>query len=393
MLLLSKILALVGTVLLCWTFVLSSRIKFLEKILGGLDKVTKIHHIVGGVAFVLLISHPIFLALSVLPDFNLAAKYLFLSNNIIYNYGVMALYLMILLLFLTLIIKLPYHIWIKTHDFFGVVLLFASLHIFFINSDVSRNLILRIFMFINLGIGIFFYIYKVFWDKLIGQKYDYIVEEIVVIGDVLEIYLKPVGEKIKFVAGQFGFVSFEQKGLTEAHPFSFSSSPDDDLFRFSIKILGDYTMNLKNLKTGTKCKISSAYGKISEGFWGNKDVVCIAGGIGVTPFLSMMGYEKNHILPRKISLFYSSREENKVVYNDDFINWQNELPNFSYYPYFGEKRPRLTAQILRENLGSLDNKIFYLCGPSGMMHDISAQLQMTGVKLKNIIFEDFNFKP
>lgn len=167
---LSKAFALIGTVLFCWTFVLSSRVKFLEKIFGGLDKVTKTHHIIGGIAFVLLINHPILLALSVLPNFSMASQYLFISDNIIYNYGVTALYLMILLLFLTLIIKLPYHIWIKTHDFFGVVLFFASLHIFFINSEVSRNIFLRIVIFINLGIGMYFYIYKVFLYKWFNKK-------------------------------------------------------------------------------------------------------------------------------------------------------------------------------------------------------------------------------
>lgn len=388
----SQLFSLLGTILLVISFVLASRARFLEKIFGGLDKVIKMHHIIGGVAFVLILHHPLFLALSVLPNFNLARQYLFLSADYIYNFGVLALYLMALLLILTLIIKLPYHIWIKTHDFLGIVLLLACLHIFFITSDVSRYLPLRIWMFVNLGMGIFFYIYKVFLYKNFGPKYGYTVEKVNQLGAVVEIYLKPDNESIKYKPGQFAFVKFEQEGLTEVHPFSFSSSPDDVYVRFSVKILGDYTSRLRNLAVGTKVLVWGAYGQLYYGFNGKKDVVFIAGGIGITPFVSLLRYETKHILPRKISLFYSAKNESSAIYHSDFTEWESTLNNFNYFPNFDEAKPRLCSQTIIDQLGNWQNKIFYICGPTAMMHSISAQLKENGVKPNNIIFEDFNFK-
>ncbi len=388
----SQLFSLLGTVLLSISFVLGSRSRFLEKIFGGLDKVIKLHHIIGGVSFVLLLNHPIFLALSVLPNFNLASRYIFFSADQIYNFGVMALATMTLLLIFTLIIKLPYDIWLKTHDFFGLVLLFASLHIFLITSDVSRYLPLRIWMMLVLAVGIYFYIFKVFLYKKFGPKYSYIVEKINEVGDVLEIYLKPENESIKYYPGQFAFINFDMNGLNETHPFSFSSSPDDFMIRFTIKIMGDYTLKLRQLSPGTKCLIWGSYGKLYYGFDGNKDVVCVAGGIGITPFVSLIRYEIKHIKPRKIYLFYSAKTEKSAIYHSDFIELESNLINFNYYPNFTCDKPQLSCQKLVENIGNLNNKLFYLCGPTKMMDNLSYQLQENGVKTKDIIFEDFSFK-
>ena len=388
----SQLFSLIGTVLLCFTFVLGSRSRFLENIFGGLDKVIKIHHILGGISFVLLLHHPLFLAVQALPNFVLSSKYLFFSSDSIYNFGVIALYLMILLLLLTLVVKLPYDVWIKTHDLFGIVLLFASLHIFFINSDVSRYLQLRIWMFLNLGVGVFFYIYKVFLYKWFGPKYTYSVIKVNQINDVLEIYLMPENESVKYKSGQFAFIKFNKEGIDETHPFSFSSDPDEQIVRFSIKILGDYTLKLRQLTVGTKCDVWGSYGKFYYAFDGTKDVVCIAGGIGITPFISLITHEVHHLSTRKINLFYSARSEQEALYHTDFLELQSKLINFNYLPNLGGQKPRLTAQLIKEEIGELNNKIFYICGPSAMMYSISAQLKENGVKSKDIIFEDFNFK-
>lgn len=387
----SQLFSIIGTLLLCFTFVLGSRARFLENIFGGLDKVIKIHHILGGISFVLLLHHPLFLAVQALPNYTLSAKYLFFSSNAVYNYGVISLYGMVMLLLLTLIVRLPYDVWLRTHDMFGIVLFFASLHIYFISSDVSRYLPLRIWMFVNLAIALFFYVYKVFLYKWFGPRYGYSVEKINQIGDVLEVYLTPNNEGVKFKPGQFGFVSFEKEGLTEEHPFSFSSSPDDNLVRFSVKILGDYTLKLRNLPVGTKCSVWGSYGKFYYGFNDKNDVVCIARGIGITPFVSLIAYEHNHILDRKIYLFYSAKSEKEAIYHDYFVEMQAKLPNFIYCPNFGSNN-RLNCEALLKETNDFLNKLFFICGPTPMMYSLSNLLKRNGVKSRNIIFEDFNFK-
>src|SRR5450830_439806 len=93
---LSQIASLIGAVLLSFTFLLSSRFNFLEKFFGSLDKVYKQHHLYGAVAFLLLISHPLLLALRAFQNSISANIYLFPSTNLIYSAGVLALYSLIL---------------------------------------------------------------------------------------------------------------------------------------------------------------------------------------------------------------------------------------------------------------------------------------------------------
>lgn len=381
--LISQYISLVGTVLLSLSFVLGSRAKFLEKIFGGLDKVIKMHHIIGGISFVLLLHHPLFLILSVLPDYNLALQYLFFSQTISYNFGIFSLYLMVLLLILTMVIKLPYHIWIKTHDFFGLVLFFACLHVFFITSDVSRYLPLRIWMFVNLAMGMFFYIYKIFLYKKFGPQYKYRVERVDKHNNILEIYLSQITEKIDYLPGQFAFVSFDLEGLAESHPFSFSSSPDDEVIRFTVKSLGDYSSQLQLLTVGVNCTIWGPYGSFNNKFWESKDIIFIAGGIGITPFVSMIRYEVKHKQNRNIKLFYFAKDVANPIYGDYFTEAKNILPNFEYFYNCGD---------MFKNISNLGNKTFYICGPREMMKNYSQQLINMGVKRTNIIFEDFNFK-
>lgn len=388
----SQMMSLVGVLLLAFNFVLGSRSKFLENWFGGLDEVNKKHQRIGKISYFMLLLHPLLLAVNALPNVKATINFLYLSQNNIYNFGVLALYLMTAVLFLTLVIKLPYHIWLVSHDFMGLVLFLVILHVFLIESDVSQYLPLRWWVLFILGMGFYFYIYKVFLYKWLGPKHEYLVDRLKQVGDVLEIYLKPLAKPLTFFPGQFAYLSFDDPELKEAHPFTFSSSPDNKIVRFSVKILGDYTSKLNKLMPGTKAVIWGAHGRMYQGFYANKEVVCVAGGIGITPFLSLLEYEINHPKKRKIDLFYSVRSKNEAVYDRELKEWEGRLEKFVYHPNFGDSKPRLTITKIKEIIGSVENKLFYLCGPRAMMESMIKQLKNAGVKNNSIIFEDFNFK-
>jgi predicted ferric reductase len=143
---LSQIISLIGTVLLSFTFILSSRFKLPEKIFGNLGVIYKNHHLYGAISFLMLISHPLLLALNAFQNFLPSTIYLLPSSNFIYSAGVLSLYSLIILLIFTLLIKLPYPLWLKTHRLMGFVLIFALIHTSFITSDISRFIILKIWI-------------------------------------------------------------------------------------------------------------------------------------------------------------------------------------------------------------------------------------------------------
>ena len=94
--------------------------------------------------------------------------------------------------------------------------------------------------------------------------------------------------KANCIAIDLRFLWEKKDGIIgETHPFSIASSPSEDKVRMYIKSLGDFTTSLKNLKVGAIAEIEGAYGKFTYTNFGTAPQIWIAGGIGVTPFLSM----------------------------------------------------------------------------------------------------------
>jgi len=143
-----RISALVGIVLYALDFILSTRLKFLENLFGGLNRVYIAHHIIGGFALVAILIHPLALAFRSVPDqMRLAAEFLLprISGSIDWpvNFGFVAFSGMVFLLMLTFFVKLPYQLWLFTHKFLGLAFLFGGLHTMLIASDTSSDTFMR----------------------------------------------------------------------------------------------------------------------------------------------------------------------------------------------------------------------------------------------------------
>jgi predicted ferric reductase len=263
------------------TFFLNTRLKFIENAFGGLDKVYKTHHLLGTISFLLLLSHPLFLAVKyTMFSLNSLLSFLFFGLNLATDFGEFALLAMILSLTFTFFINLKYDKWKIIHQFLGLALLFASIHVLLLTSDISRNAILKAYVLIFVSIGIASFCYKTLFHTKLIKNYKYEIKEIKHLGDVNEIKL--TGENFNYLPGQFVFVRFPSISY-EYHPFTISSIKKENYIEFSIKSSGDYTEKIKGLKAGDRALIEGPYGRFySKG----KEQIWIAGGIGITPFLS-----------------------------------------------------------------------------------------------------------
>ena len=392
----SRLISLLGTTLLAISFLLSSRFSFLENWFGGLDKVYRLHHVVGGLSFVFLLHHPLFLLVSVLPNLTSGWKYIWFSNILSFNYGLTSLYFMLLMILLTLFIKLPYSVWKKTHELMGIALIFATLHIITITSDVSRFMPLRYWIFFLLFISIISAFYRRFLYRFIGPKFDFLIKAIERRGDVLVLDLQPVNKEMKPLPGQFIFIRFEGVG-NEAHPFSIFSIGLDGTLRIGVKILGDHTLQMISLVAGKKAVAWGPYGKFWESYFSKKDLIMIAGGIGVTPFLSMIEQENRTESNRKesnrnITLIYCVKNTQEAVFDADIKNLIFNSSNITYFPYSSEDLGRIESNKIMKITGDLSGKKIMICGPNSMMTSLTDQFLKLGVKNRDIIFEDFNLK-
>ena len=384
-----QILGLVGMVLFSINLILAGRFKFLDKYFNGLDKVYVNHSKLGAISFSMLLFHPLFLVVKYLLISTREAGLFFVPFiNMPITWGIISLALMIILMSLTFYIKLKYNIWKISHKFMVVVFAFAILHTFFVSSDVSRNDLLRYYILSLAIVGFVVSVRQSFFNNTI-KKFKYKVKNIKQLNEsVLEIEMEAFDLKMIFNPGQFAFFKFigDQVG-SESHPFSISSSILEDNIKITVKNLGDYTSTLLNLKIGDTVLIDGPYGNFSYKKIQNKKQIWIAGGIGITPFLSMAKSIEDEY---DVDLYYSVKENKEGVYMNELQEISQKSPNFKFNLWSASLNGFLNAGVVANLSKGLDSKDIFLCGPPVFMESLKNQFLTLGVDISKIHYENFN---
>ncbi|GAB2781756.1 ferredoxin reductase family protein [Rhabdobacter roseus] len=392
----AKVGSMPATLLMCWAFLLSARFRPVNALFGGLDKVYKAHRHVGEVASVLIFLHPIFLAMHLLPDWGTFGRFFWFSEDWVRNTGLMAIILLVGLVALSIWTPLKYHHWKQTHHFFGLVLVIVVVHGIMGQGEIMRFPLLRTWFiaWITVGLGCYVYI-RVLYHSL-GPRFTYEVAEVREVDDMAEVYLRPVDpqQRVAQRPGQFVYIYFDTPALRpEPHPFSVSSSPEEEHLRLSVKALGDWTSRLNELQPGVRAQLWGPYGEFGNHLWKRPqpDAVLIAGGIGITPFLSMIRDEA--FMQRrqgKTFLIYSVEKPGEASYEDEIRSLDLKAKDIVYLPHCSDKDGFLDAEVLAEKVGELPSKCFYICGPGPMMDSLQKELLEADVPLQHIFKEDFN---
>jgi predicted ferric reductase len=386
-----QILGLVGMTLFAINLILAGRFKFLDKYFKGLDKIYAKHHQIGAIAFSMLLFHPIFLVVKyAVVSVRDAALFFVPFTNMPVTWGIISLILMIIVICLTFYVRLKYHKWKISHKFMTLVFVFAILHTFFISSDISRSNILRYYILIMALLGLFAVSRKAFLEILKLNKFKYKIKKINLLNNkTVEIEMETRKKKMTFIPGQFAFFVFKSDSVnSESHPFSISSSINNDNLKIIAKNFGDYTSELKSLKVDDTVLIDGPYGNFSYEKFSNKNQIWIAGGIGITPFLSMSQTLENDY---KIDLYYSVKENKEAVDVKDLQNISLKNSNFKYNLWISKDKGYITGEIIKNLSHGLDNKEIFLCGPSAFMKSLKDQFISLGVDIKKIHYENFSF--
>lgn len=430
----AKAASLSATVLMCACVVLSTRWKFLERFFGGLDKVYQVHKRLGRWSFFLILFHPVFLAVDRLPDAPAFLRAMWFLNpegdRYLWgqNAGVLALLLFALLITLTLWMKIPYHFWKRTHEYFGLVLLMVGVHIFLVQADVARYPFLTVWIYGLLGLALGSFLYIRFLYRSFGPRFAYFVYGLESEGDILEVTLAPQDRKMNFRPGQFVYLVVRQPGITpEPHPYSIASGYNlEARLKLGIKQLGDHTSSLARLHLGDPVTLYGPYGHFSDAFLAaDRDCVFVGGGIGITPFIGMwhvaLHSEERHDLNQvpapirklhpeilktwkspRVALFYVCRTHEEASFDNDIRN-EVILSRFHGFPrlerrghhyelYLSSRQGRISAAYIdRQTPGGVKDKYVFLCGPAGMTDDLTRQFAAMGLTASQIIVEDFAF--
>jgi ferredoxin-NADP reductase len=207
--------------------------------------------------------------------------------------------------------------------------------------------------------------------------------------DVLKIVTeKP--ENYLFISGQATEVSINKKDWKDKkRPFTFTCLPDDDYLEFIIKTYpqsNGVTNEFLNLNPDDELIVHEVFGAISY----KGEGVFIAGGAGVTPFISIF---RNLQMKNKIGknkLIFANKTKDGIILEEEFKNilGANFIPILSEENAKGYAQGLITSDFIKVNSGGL-NKLFYVCGPPPMMEAIEKQLRFLQVDEKSIIKEEF----
>ncbi len=195
---------------------------------------------------------------------------------------------------------------------------------------------------------------------------------------------------LDFKPGQATNVAIDKEGWQdELRPFTFTSLPGQDYLEFIIKTYPSHegvTNKLFDLKTGDRLILSDVYGSITY----KGEGVFIAGGAGVTPFISILrdlhrkGRAGNNklIFANKKEKDIILREELGKILGDNFTNILSDEKTDRYSHGF------ITRDFLKDNIEDYSG-FFYICGPPPMMEAVEAHLQSFNVKNDSIVKESF----
>ena len=194
-----------------------------------------------------------------------------------------------------------------------------------------------------------------------------------------------------FQAGQYINLLVEIDGVCTGRPYSISSPPnqiayyDITIRRVDNGFVSSYLLD--QVKVGDILQSTGPAGQ----FYYNplihgKDLVFLAGGSGVTPFMSMIREVTDRMLDRKIHLLYGCRSPQEAIFHQELLELAAAYANFSYDLVISDPvsdyeglTGLIDADLILSRIGSVEGKTFFICGPQEMYAFTNSGLKKLGV--------------
>ena len=242
------------------------------------------------------------------------------------------------------------------------------------------------------GAGLAFYVYREVLARHFVPLLDYQIAGVRDVGPgIAEITLRPLGRPVAFAPGQFAMLFLEGIDGWHRHPFTIASSPREPVVRFAIKALGDDTARLREvLKPGMPAVVGGPFGRFSHQK-GTSRQVWIAGGIGVTPFLSWLRSLDSQPLRGPVDFFYTSPSADPPYAGEiKALARRNDMIRAHVV---NSREGRLTAgQALATAVADPDMLSVFLCGPAGMVSSFCKDFRRAGIASRRIHREYFDLR-
>ncbi|MEO1062661.1 MAG: ferric reductase-like transmembrane domain-containing protein [Actinomycetota bacterium] len=372
-------------VLMAWSFVLAVRLRPLERLFGGLDRMYQAHRWAGVLAVVLMFWH-----VRVEPEIEGgirgAARSVAEDAEGLAGLGE---YLLYGLVALSLVRWLPYRWWRWTHKLLGVPFAFAAWHFFTAEKPYANTSPWGWWFGFVMLAGLAAWLWRVvvldMWRR--GHRYE------VVRTDrhegVLELELAPLGRPLRHRRGQFAVLKIQERGLAEPHPLTIASPSRAANLRFFVKDLGDWSGRLQREPlVGSTVLVEGPYGEFEPLPEHPAPTLWVAAGVGITPFLGALDGLAPNGRERPLLVYcVRSRAEATALGELEAAAVAGRIDLHLVDASTGR---RCTGSTLETILGELPIEHVAVCGPGGLVATVDRVARRRGVR--RVETEAFDFR-
>ena len=399
--------ALLAFTLLSLQFILAARFRWMEGPFG-LDRLMRLHRALGLLAAALLLAHPLLL----IPDFGMR---LLTRLNTHWYFWLARIALTLLLLHVAAALlrrKIPfqYETWRRIHALFALAILtLGTLHSLAVGDDLASPRARLLWISVAaVGPAAFFYsrLLRPLLLRLPSRGSLFTVVSVKPESPTVHtITLAQITRKhtphFHHLPGQFQFIRFRRNNCwSSEHPFTIASAPSaSGELSLTIKSRGDFTSSLHALRQNDRATIHGPFGRFSCTLHPHeRDLVFIAGGVGITPFISMLRHMNHTRDCRRVHLFFANRRPTDILFADELDNIERDkFPRLRIIHILSEPDPAWTGEtgrldadrILRLTRGHA-GKTFYLCAPPSMSISLRRALKQKGIPPRNLRTDFFS---
>ncbi len=175
--------------------------------------------------------------------------------------------------------------------------------------------------------------------------------------------------------------------------FTIASSPEEQVIHIATRISeSGYKRTLLEIETGAEFEYLGPQGNFIYDA-ALENAIYMAGGIGITPFRSMLGHALRIGTKGRITLLYGNARPETSAYHELFLEYEKRAPFLHYIPTMTElpagdewrgERRWLSADLAFERAPGAEDATFFLCGPPKMVEALTGQLREKGVAAERI---------
>ena len=390
-----KTAAFAGIAMYGWSLILSGRYKFLDNWFRGLDKVYIAHRFFGTAAVGLLLLHPLGNTMDYVSSQGTGTliQHYFGFTGVATLLGRISLYGLVLVGLWSIFAKVKHETFIRVHRWLGVLFIIGAVHAFMSGPEsvLANNPFMWWYVLILSIAAALTFIHFSLLGNFLHPYYKYRLVSVKQLpGEVIDFELDPVYRIADFKPGQFFYISFDELDKDIYHPFSVASSKYDSRLRFVIKQLGDHTTAMKDLTAGGKARVKGPYGGFTFNDKKHPKQLWLAGGIGVTPFMSKAHSLRFTNLSTHVKMFHFARNEAEAIDKEQLSMIEKDHRAFDYTCIPQDKFGIISLKDIEEQIGSLKDYAIYMCGPPGMLQAYEQQAKELGVD-KQLYYEEFDY--